>query len=175
MWISILIKIGKKIPPWIWLSLGVVGSYLLIAWCAYGLGKREVQALWDADKASMQAQIEQLSREAKTVNTKIETVVVERVRTVKEKARVIEKEIPVFIPSDSCELPGGFRLLHDAAASSTIPDRSRIADSAPVPVEDATTTVAENYEQCLVWREELIGWQYWYEEQSALWNQKPSP
>jgi hypothetical protein len=58
-------------------------------------------------------------------------------------------------------LPGGFRLLHDAAATNTLPDSAKLPDASPVSVADATTTVAGNYKTCNEVREQLVSLQDW--------------
>lgn len=88
-------------------------------------------------------------------------VEVEKIRTV---YRNITKEVTVYVPSDSCELPAGWRLLHDAAAEGRDPEPPGSPDAAPVPAQDAAVTVIENYESCRVNAERLEGLQQWVRE-----------
>lgn len=170
MWIAAL-AIAKKIPLSVWITLGVLSAWVGSGLWAYHHGQAKVQAEWDASVTRGQEAVRQLKDRQVTVNMIVDTVVKERVVTIKEKARVIEKEIPVFVPEYRDHLSGGFRLLHDAAATSTIPDRSRIALSPTVPVGDVASTINRNYEQCNIWREQVIGWQDWYNRNKNL---KPS-
>lgn len=165
MWIITLIgTIGKKIPLPVWITVGVLGAWVGTSFWAYHEGQAKVQTEWDASVARGKEAVRQLQDQQVTVNMIVDTVVKDRIVTIKEKARVIEKEIPVFIPEYRDMLSGGFRLLHDASASSTIPDRSGIATASPVSVGDVASTVGSNYEQCLIWREQVIGWQDWYDK-----------
>lgn len=67
-----------------------------------------------------------------------------------EKARVVYRKIvervTELVPAGSCELPAGWRLLHDAAALRADPATGPGDHVATVPAQDAARTVAENYE-----------------------------
>jgi hypothetical protein len=165
MWIVPALAIAKKIPLSVWITLGVSVAWALSVVFAIHHGKAIVQADWDASVERGKEAVAQLKDRQVSVNMIVDTVVKERVVTIKEKARVIEKEIPVFIPEYRDHLSGGFRLLYDAAATNTIPDRSRIALAPTVPVGDVASTTNRNFEQCHIWREQLIGWQEWYARQ----------
>lgn len=67
-----------------------------------------------------------------------------KVRTITKE---IIREVPIRIPADSPPLPGGFRVLHDAAAAGTQVDSSAPGgtDATPVPPQAAAETIAENY------------------------------
>lgn len=82
--------------------------------------------------------------------------------------KTITKEVPVYVPSDSCPLPGGFRVLHDAAANGEIPDPASIPDAAIVPAQDAAATVAENYGTCRETAQRLTDLQAWAKAQQAI-------
>lgn len=68
-----------------------------------------------------------------------------------EKQRVIYRRIvervPELVPSSDCDLPAGWRVLHDAAALRQDPAPGSVDHAAPVPAQDAARTVAENYEE----------------------------
>lgn len=93
------------------------------------------------------------------------TKVVTQIRTV---YKTITKEVPVYVPSDSCILPSGFRVLHDAAANGEVPDPSRIPDAATVPAQDAAATIAENYGACREIVQRLTDLQFWTRQQINL-------
>lgn len=59
--------------------------------------------------------------------------------------KTIVKEIPRYVKADACPVPGGFRVLHDAAANGQVPDAARIPYAAPAGVADVAETVASNY------------------------------
>lgn len=89
---------------------------------------------------------------------------VDRIKVIKEKASVIEKQIPVYIPVDAPDVAGGFRLLHDAAATGVpIAESVQPDDGAPVPLADVAATVTANYAQCAADKELIVLWQDYYQ------------
>lgn len=120
----------------------------VVSSCSYKVTKDNLEAA--------NAKIAQLDEAAKAAEAKgaivIKDVVVkyvDRVKVIKEAGRVIEKEIPVYIPVGTPDLPSGFRVLHDAAATGSTPAEveKRTIDT-PVPVKDVASTINYNYEQC---------------------------
>lgn len=160
--------LGIKIP---WQVFACAGLGLLLAgfgyWC-YDLGQDHKQADWDASIERGRKAVEELKKKQVVITTRVETVYLDKVKVIREKGRDIVKQVPIYIPADSCDLPGGFRLLHDAAATNTLPDSSKLSDAASVSVADATTTIGENYATCQEWREQLVNLQEWVHEQSKL-------
>ena len=143
------------VPWWGWVlvTLAAVAAVIGYGSARHAAGKRvgagEVQAQWDAARERGRKEVERLKAEAGKVTTVVETKYVDRVVTIREKGDAIVREVPVFVPADSCDLPGGFRLLHDAAAAAgPVPEAAGIADAAPVPAQAATATVAGNYSAC---------------------------
>ncbi|NPU91404.1 MAG: hypothetical protein HPY82_05765 [Gammaproteobacteria bacterium] len=122
--------------------------YAIFSWGHYQGAKQEA-GRWEAEKAEHTRQLaESRAQNAENV-PKVITEYVDRVQLVREKAKTIVKEVPIYVPSDAaCDLPGGFRVFHDATASGDVPDPARIADAAPVEVEAVAATVAENYSTC---------------------------
>lgn len=128
----------------------------------YDAGKAAVQKDWDAAVERGRKELARLKAAAGKVTVRTETVYVDRVRTIREKGDAIVREVPVFVPAGSCELPGGFRLLHDAAAADEpVPDPAGIPDAAPVPAQIAATTVTGNYTTCHETAQRLTSLQDW--------------
>lgn len=144
--------IGLVPASW-WIGLGASVALLFGVWWldhnGYKRGEEKVQTQFDAYKAEMANALEkEKSRQAQVV----ERVVVEyrdRVKVVKEKGDEIVKEVPVLVHGDSF-LTGGWRVLHDAAATGELPADPERAAAAADPVEDTTAaeTVASNYAAC---------------------------
>lgn len=110
-----------------------------------------------------------LAAERDTKTAAVEIRIVDRIKVVRERGRTITKEVPVYVPADSPDLPGGFRLLHDAAALGLpLPGPAAIAGAAPVPAQDVARTVSDNYAGCRENAEALNGWKEWAAEQKAL-------
>lgn len=152
--------------PYRWLLLLGLGLALVVGYNAWAnhqreMGREEVRA--------------EYAKQAKAIDSKRDSVaapiaaqqakVIERIRTV---TKTITKEIPVYVPSDSCPLPSGFRVLHDAAANGEVPDPARIPNAATVPAQDAAATIAENYGTCHETEQRLIGLQAWIRAQQSL-------
>lgn len=152
--------------PTRWIILGLLVLALIAA------GWRVHHNIWTAGYDAAHAQY---AVQAVAVDTKREAVaapiiqkqivIQTRIRTVTE---TITKEIPVYVKADACSLPGGYRVLHDAAASSEVPDPARIPDAATVPAQDIAATVVFNYGACISNAERLKGLQEWVRAQEAL-------
>lgn len=158
----------RLIPSWVWVALILVGLGAWYGSTRYDAGKRAVQKKWDAAIWRGKEELESLRVKSRQVDFRVETKYVDRVQVIREKADAIVREVPVYVAADSCPLPGGFRLLHDAAAEGTVPDPASIADAAPVEAQDAARTVAGNYGSCLETAQRLTSLQEWVTAQHAL-------
>ena len=136
---------------------------------AYFYGKHTVQDDWDREVAAAKGAAKTLVRGQNSVSSTIKTVYVDRIKVVKEKGDVLVKQVPVYIPSDSCPLPGGFRILHDAAATNSIPGTSEGTDAAEVPVRDAASTIVQNYTTCNAAITNLEGVRKWITDQQEVY------
>lgn len=158
------IAIAKKIPREVY-AFGVLMILLgLLGLKVYHLGQDNIQAKWDASVARGRKAVNELKQKQVVITTKIVTRTVEKVKVIREKGEVRIKQIPVYIPVDSPDLPGGFRLLHDAAAANAIPEvPGTFAER--VPLRTATETIDRNYQTCHRAIEELTGLRQWVQEQ----------
>lgn len=161
----------KKIPWQLWLLTGVV--IVAVAWgeFRYQSGQTNIQNKWNASVARGKVLLAQRKEQTKGITVVTETEYVDRIVKVKEKGDTIVKEIPIYITTD-VELPGGFRMLHDAAATNTLPRPSDKANAATVSLKAATQTVGENYTSCHVTEERLVSLQDWTYRMCQLYNQK---
>lgn len=166
MWWTVPLAIVKKIPWQLWL----LGAFLVYTWGVYSYGQSIIQSKWDASIERGKAIVADLKEKQIVIKREVEIRYVDRVRTIHEVGKTIIKEIPIYIPADTPDLPAGFRVLHDAAATGTVPGSFPETYGSPIRVEDATETIAKNYGQCLEWRTGLIAWQEWYSEQSLAWQ-----
>lgn len=86
------------------------------------------------------------------------------------QVREVEHYVPMVLESEAARqcarLPGGWRVLHDAAAAGLpAPPPAPVGTPdtpGPTPT-DSLRAVVGNYGQCLAWRDQVIGWQRWYE------------
>lgn len=158
----------KAVPRWVWVGAALLGVTLYWGHTRYEAGELAVQAKWDESVAAGKAEVERLKAEAGKVTVRVETKTVEKIVTIREKARVIYQDREIFVPADSGMLPGGFRVYFDAATQNTIPDAASIANAAPVAVTDVADTYAYNAEQCRVAYATVEGWQEWAKEQQRV-------
>ena len=90
-----------------------------------------------------------------------------------ERIKIITKtliqKVPVYVSNTSCSLPGGFRLLHNAAAANVqVSDTPGLIDAAAVPAQAAAGTVVENYGTYHETAARLAGLQAWVRAQEGL-------
>ena len=155
------------------IALALVAVLALCGWkihsygqTCYKAGQADVQAKWDKANAKAQAKIARLREAAGRVTVRTETVYVDRVRTIREKGNEIVRNVPVYVPAGSPDLPAGFRVLHDAAAANqSLPASPGITDAAPVTAQVAAATVAANYAIAAENAARLTGLQDWVRQQ----------
>ena len=101
------------------------------------------------------------------VSDKTVTKYVDRVQIVQGKSRTIIKEIPIYV-KDTCTLSADWRMLHDSAVKSELPDPARDSDEGTVTATDALETVAANYGICHQNAATLSSLQDWVKEQALI-------
>jgi hypothetical protein len=120
----------------------------------------------------MELKSEQQAKELKAarenVTTKVETIYVDRIKTVYKRGAEIIKEVPVYVPSTTPDLPAGFRVLYDAASRGELPDPAAVNDAAPVSAQTVATSVIENFTICRANAEKLLGLQEWVTRQLGV-------
>lgn len=155
----------KLVPSWVWVALALVAAGLFYGHTRYEAGQDAKQAEWDKAVEKGKQEVARLRTAAGKVTVRVETKYVDRVKTIREKADAIVREVLVYVPAGSCNLPGGFRLLHDAAAEGSVPDPAGIPDAVPVPAEVVAATVATNYGACHETGQRLTSLQEWVLDQ----------
>ncbi|MGO4703825.1 hypothetical protein AB4083_21170 [Dyella sp. 2RAB6] len=103
---------------------------------------------------------------AKTDGERVVTQYVDRVQIVREKGQTILHKVPIYVPTSAdaaCIVPVGFVRLHDATATSTMPDRPGAADAqaSGVALSAVAGTVVDNYTTCHAITEQLTALQDW--------------
>ena len=128
----------------------------------------------DCYEATIAAQAHSIETGIKQAVVSDQTVTkyVDRVQIVQGKSRTIIKEIPIYV-KDTCTLSADWRMLHDSAVKSELPDTTRIADAGTVTATDVTAqdaieTVAANYSLCEENSQTLQALQSWVREQSSI-------
>jgi hypothetical protein len=160
--------IFKAIPWWGWAALGLAVAFFVYGESRYRAGQAERQGLWDA--ATTAQANEDRKNEAKQAEITVQRVTeyVDRVKTVYVKGDTIIKRVPVYVPADTPDLPGGWRLLHDAAVTGAeLPETPGSLQAFPVSAQDAARTVAANYTACKAELEKLNGLWLWSWDQAT--------
>ena len=134
---------------------------IAIATAGWMRGAAHVQAKWDAATVKQSLTVARVEKAQSESTVKVVTQFVDHVRVVKETSAALTREIIRYVPSDSCDLPPGYRVLHDAAARGEHADTAGNADAAAVPAQDATAAVIDNYSACHANAEQLVALQNW--------------
>lgn len=163
-----VLELVKSIPFIAYVIVGlIVGGF---AWGEHKekQGKAEIQAAWDKSTERGRAIVARLEEQANAVTTVVEKEIVYRDRVITEKGQdrvVVQK---VFVPPDSGNLSGGFRVFHDAAATDTVPDPAAIVEAAPTPIADVAATLNANYTLCHKAYARVEAWEKWAAEQARI-------
>jgi hypothetical protein len=149
-----------------------LAAYAALALALIGFGWFEGSKHWhgkliEAQTAALKEGV-RIQTVRGAVTTKVETKYVKVLVHDGVVTETIVKEVPVYVPASTPDLPGGYRVLADAAAAGSVPDPARIADAAPVPAQTATASVVENYGFCRQVIHQLEGLQEWVREQSKV-------
>lgn len=88
--------------------------------------------------------------------------------------REITKEVIRYVqvtkPADRCDLPGTWRVRHDASASGKPAEPAGLAEGIAAPVTDAAAleTVSENYADCRHYAAQVVGWNDFWQSVKGL-------
>lgn len=157
-----------RLIPW-WRYIAGALILALVVGGIYAKGRNDEARAWKGKEAerqlaeakrrvALQAQVDTLASDLEAARAARQVI-----------TRTITREVPRYVQSpppqcaDSGLHAGGFRVLHDAAAGGVVPDAARLADAPAVDARAAADTIASNYGVCLEWREQVIGWQRWYQ------------
>lgn len=119
----------KSIPWQGWLALTV---FAIACYAAKQYGdyrEDKIRHAWDQSIIRGRKELDRLKAERAKITVQTEKVYVDRIRVVREKGQTIVQRVPAYVPADACVLPIGFRVLHDAAASGTVPPATDSADA----------------------------------------------
>ena len=138
----------KSIPGTIYVIILALVVISLYGHYREQLGRRVVHAQWDAATIKRESDAAKATVKKQEVVEKIVTVFVKKAAKDKIITRTLIKEVDRYVSRTDPMLSGGFRLLHDAAASGKeISDTTGIDDEA-VAAATVAETIAENYTEC---------------------------
>ncbi|OVE46678.1 hypothetical protein [Chromobacterium violaceum] len=149
-----------------WLALlALAGALIGFGWIK---GASHVQAQWDTATSKQSLRVAHVRQRQAETTVKVVTKYTERVRTVRAAGETIIKEVPVYVSATAPDLPGGFRLLHDAAARGEPPTSAGSADAPSVAARTVAETVISNYTACRENAEQLTALQAWVRQQHEI-------
>jgi hypothetical protein len=148
-----------------------LGVYLALGAAVLGFagGVYVTKKFWDASELLAVNEAMSLQQvQFKTV-IKVEKVIQEKIIEVEKQGKEIIREIPKIITREvekSCPagVPYGFARVHDAAAANRPAGPAALTDADPTGITLAETgqTIAGNYEQYHICRQQVIGWNLFY-------------
>lgn len=154
------------LDPYRWLLYLALFGALVLGYFAWADHVGDVRETKVRDQYAKQAKTTDEKRAAITPPiVKKEAAAQIKIRTI---TQTIIKKVPVYVQATDCPMPGGFRVLHDAAAHGELPDAARIPDAAAVPAQDVASTVAENYGTCREVAQRLTSLQEWVRAQATI-------
>jgi len=154
------------LSPGRWLLYGALAGALVLGYFAWADHIGDVREATVVARYASQAKATDDKREAVTavIAPKAEAAQV-KIRTV---FKTIIKEVPVYVKATDCPMPGGFRVLHDAAANVEVPNPAAVPDAAAVEAQTVAAVVAENYGICAQNAQQLTDLQGWIRAHQAI-------
>jgi hypothetical protein len=137
----------------------------------FGEGYLFANRKWESAVKEYQDKVVAAEQKAKDANEKIKTVVVEKVKVIKDTTNENKTAINKYV-TDECQLSNAAVLLHDSASQNAVPPStiSSTRGTSKVKVPELLTTVTDNYGTCYETREKLKAWQDWYKNQKDIFE-----
>lgn len=159
-----------------WAVYGALAGAAAIVCTGWGyyLGMKN---LWEYQAEQARSAIPVVVKQG-TVTERVVTKYRDRIVKVKGETQFITKEIVRYVPASADPvLPTGWVLLHDAAATRTVPAAPDGIDvAAPaIAASQAARDVVENYGTCHETAIQLVGLQDWIRHQYQVMNGEELP
>jgi hypothetical protein len=123
---------------------------------------------YDAKQAEALREAHRMNNKRESISAKADQAAAKELARHHVVTQTIFREVVRYVPLDSPSVPGGFRVLHDAAALGDIPDAARIPDAASTPLADVAIAVVDNYAACHDNAIRLEALQRWVRAQSKV-------
>jgi len=149
-------------------------TFILCLFGIYCEGGYLVEKEWRLKVSQMEEKLKIAETKSKEVNTVIQTKIVEKIKVVKEttdaNVQVVEKIVTKY--DNICTLSNAAIVLHDSASQNTVSPStgSSIEGTSNVKASELLTRVTENYGLYYQVREQVLGWQLWYNEQKKIFE-----
>jgi hypothetical protein len=133
-----------------------------------------VEKEWRLKVSQMEEKLKIAETKSKEVNTVIQTKIVEKIKVIKEttdaNVQVVEKIVTKY--DNICTLSNAAIVLHDSASQNTVSPStgSSIEGTSNVKASELLTRITENYGLYYQVREQVLGWQLWYNEQKKIFE-----
>lgn len=165
-------SIVSKIPfvgPYAHLVKAIATLTLIIS--IFGEGYVFATKKWESAVKEYQEKVAIAEKKSQEVTTKIETVVVEKVKVIKETTNENKTAITKYV-TDECQLSNAAVIVHDSSSKNVVPPSTigSVTGTSRVKVPELLTTVTDNYGTCHEIREKLKGWQDWYKNQKEIFE-----
>lgn len=156
---------GPEVSPERILKVLCAMALVAMVWGIFSAGQshqRQKQQLASLSEQLTETQqvLDETRRQA-TVTSEVLSARAESKARIVTVTKEIVREVPVLVPAGTPPLPGGWRVLHDAAAEGVPADPASGADAAPVGAAEAAETVVENYGACRDTADQLARLQEW--------------
>jgi hypothetical protein len=145
-----------------WRAAAVLILTTALFFAGWHYGARHVQTQWDAAKLAQAKAVAKVEVKQAAVTEKVVTQYVDRVQVIHEQGKTLTKQVVKYVPLSTPDLPYGFRLLHDAAATGVpLPETPGRLDGPTVPAAQVAGTIVDNYTGCRANGEQVKALQDW--------------
>jgi hypothetical protein len=156
-----MIAVALSFAKAYWRPIALVLMVVALVLAVYGKGRNDERVKWQKRTDALLIEAAKETQRLVEKNYVIEQQIVKTIERERIVTRNIVEQVNVLIPADACPLPGGFRVLHDAAARGDDPAPAGGTNAPAVAAQDAARTVVDNYGTCREDRERLIALQAW--------------
>lgn len=163
-----MIELLKRNAWRIWPMFGLALSLFVLG---NTYGQYRARAECDAQKTAVAIHTAQTEVVQAQTTTQVVTDYAQRAAVARERGREITKKVSQYVPQTdqpTFTLPGGWRMLHDAAATGELPITTSGADAVAVTPQDAASTVSDNYATCRANALQLDALQEWVRKQAEV-------
>ncbi len=133
-----------------------------------------VEQEWRTKVSEMQKKVAEAEAKSAIINSVVQTKVVEKIKLIKETTRGNTEYIDrVVVQYDNkCELSNSVIGVHNASSQNVLAKSSGATDegASDVKISQLLRTITENYGIYYQTREQVIGWQMWYNEQKKIYE-----